>query len=95
MSETQPAFKKPRVSEDTGQDEGEDLGDSDSARSGADSEELDAEEEEGEEEAFRANDMIDLIFIEPDEQEYLAAVPQYTHQVSNTPHHTTPLVHVM
>ena len=78
MSETQPAFKKSRVSEDTGQDEGEDLGDSDSTGSGADGE-LDAEEEEEEEEAFRANDMIDLIFIEPDEQEYLSAVPQYTH----------------
>ena len=83
MTDTQPAFKKPRVSEDTKEDEEEDLGDSDSTESGTDKPGA-----EGEEEPFRANDMIDLIFIEPDEQEYLASVPQYTHQVSSFP--TTP-----
>jgi hypothetical protein len=83
MSETQPASKRPRV-----QDEEEDLGDSDSVGSGTENE----SGAEGEEkEAFRANDMIDLIFIEPDEQAYLAAAPQFTHQVSSMPRHTNPL----
>jgi len=76
MPESQQPLKRQRVSECAEQDEGEELR-SDSAESSQD-----AQDEEGNE-AFRANDMIDLIFIEPDEKEYLAAVPQYTHQVSN------------
>jgi hypothetical protein len=39
------------------------------------------ESNDEDEDPFRANDMIDLIFVEPDSSDYLVAVPQYTHQL--------------
>jgi len=87
MSEFQQPLKRQRVSSavEADSDGGEDLG---SNSAGSSQDEADgAEGDEGNDDAFRANDMIDLIFIEPDEKEYLVAVPQYTHQFFDVENH--------
>ncbi len=73
-----PALKKARVAEPD--DSGEDLKSSDDESSEEDG-------DDGDEEPFRGNDMIDLVFMEPDDADDLLAEPQFTHQVFDEEEH--------
>jgi hypothetical protein len=78
MPKEQNPLKKARRGEDNLQPEDESIG-SESEASGRSSRR--SSRHSSDQEPFLANDMIDLIFIEPDEKEFLVAAPQFTHQL--------------
>ena len=77
------ANKKQRLSDD---DDGEELG-SDESLGSEDGSENGSVYPESEEEPLRANDLIDLVFIEPDAEDYAVATPEFTHQVFDDEDH--------